>query len=277
MQLCGGMPGVSRLGDRAKAPVDVHGCPACPHDVLGPSISASSNVYVNGAPALRQGDLGMHTSCCGTNMWKVIAASGAVFVNGSAMVRKGDPTMHCGGIGKMIDASGNVVDGSPLVTPGPFGVPLLPPLPMNQVKLFPDEIPFCPTEPGALPGVPLSGDPMVYDQQAAQRAEALNRPHAEPGPTAEERIEMAKADAARRWIAGRQPTAEDREAAAQANRELEIAKAALSKVRDGVGRYADARKGAQEAYNRALASHLEAQARLGAAGSTGGRTPRRGR
>jgi hypothetical protein len=25
------MPGVCRLGDRAKAPVDVHGYPACPH------------------------------------------------------------------------------------------------------------------------------------------------------------------------------------------------------------------------------------------------------
>lgn len=67
---------------------------------------------VNGAPALRVGDMGIHTACCNTNTWTVTKGSGKVIVNGQPLVRKGDPTQHCGGIGKMIEASGNVVDGS---------------------------------------------------------------------------------------------------------------------------------------------------------------------
>jgi uncharacterized Zn-binding protein involved in type VI secretion len=262
------------LGDRAKVPVDVHGCPACPHEAVGPAISASSNVYVNGMPALRQSDIGMHAACCNTNMWKIMGASGAVFVNGSAMVRKGDPTIHCGGIGKMVDASGNVVDGSPLTMAAPFGAILMPPLPMNQVKLFPDEIPFCPP-PGALPGVPLDGDPMVYDQQAAARAEAEKQPHAEPGPTPEERVEMAKQEAARRWIAGVEPTQADHDAFALASKELEAAKKALEILQKGAGNYQKQRQRAQDAYNRALSSYMEAQARLGPSGAARGRLPRR--
>jgi uncharacterized Zn-binding protein involved in type VI secretion len=107
------MAGVCRLGDHAKAPLDAHGCPACPHpNVEGPALTASFNVFVNGAPALRKGDMGMHAACCGKNQWKVMRASGQVFINGQKMVRKNDPTRHCGGIGKMIEASGNVHDGS---------------------------------------------------------------------------------------------------------------------------------------------------------------------
>ena len=116
------MAGACRLGDRAKAPLDTHNCAHCPHhNVIGPAISASSNVYINGMPALRQGDIGMHAACCGTNMWKVLSASGQVFINGSAMVRKGDPTQHCGGMGEMMEASANVSDNSPLTHGGPFG------------------------------------------------------------------------------------------------------------------------------------------------------------
>ena len=107
------MPGACRLGDRSKAPIDTHGCPACLHtNVQGPAITASPNVFVNGAPALRIGDGGIHAACCFTNTWKVIQGSGQVFVNGQALVRKGDTTLHCGGIGKMIDASENVIDAS---------------------------------------------------------------------------------------------------------------------------------------------------------------------
>src|SRR5262252_969818 len=125
------MGGVCRLGDKAKADIDVHGCPACPHhNVQGPAISASSNVFINGLPALRIDDIGMHSACCGSNLWKVIGASSAVLVNGSQIVRKGDPTLHCGGVGKMIEASGNVVDGSAIANKGVFGpLPAPPPLP----------------------------------------------------------------------------------------------------------------------------------------------------
>ena len=116
MSYIAGVPGVCRLGDKSKAQIDVHGCPACPHpDVQGPSVAASSNVFINGAPGLRISDLGIHTACCGTNMWMITGASGQVFLNGAQLVRKGDPTLHCGGPGEMIDASGNVHDGSPTV------------------------------------------------------------------------------------------------------------------------------------------------------------------
>lgn len=115
------MPGVCRLGDKSKAPIDTHGCPACPHpQVQGPSIVASSNVFINGAPGLRINDLGIHAACCGPNLWKITGASGQVFLNGAQLVRQGDPTRHCGGVGQMIEASGNVSDGSPMMA-GPAG------------------------------------------------------------------------------------------------------------------------------------------------------------
>jgi uncharacterized Zn-binding protein involved in type VI secretion len=111
------MPGACRLGDKAKAPIDVHGCVACPHpNVQGPAISASGNVNINGAPALRQGDSGIHMACCGPAIWKVLIGSGQVMVNGMPLARQGDPTQHCGGLGTMQEASRNVFDGSALNT-----------------------------------------------------------------------------------------------------------------------------------------------------------------
>jgi uncharacterized Zn-binding protein involved in type VI secretion len=107
------MAGVCRLGDKAKAPIDNHGCPLCPHtNVTGPALTASFNVNINGVPALRAGDGGLHAVCCGTNKWTITKGSATVIVNGQQLVRKGDPTQHCGGKGKMDEASGNVVDGS---------------------------------------------------------------------------------------------------------------------------------------------------------------------
>jgi uncharacterized Zn-binding protein involved in type VI secretion len=137
------MPGVCTLGDLAKVENHPHGGPCCPHVCVGPAISASANVNVNGKPALRQGDLGIHSACCGPNMWKVIQASGAVFINGSPMVRQGDKTLHCNITkGQMITASANVVDGSPLGQQS-FGPPL--PVPTSAAQaLFG---PFGPLSP----------------------------------------------------------------------------------------------------------------------------------
>lgn len=67
---------------------------------------------INGAPALRVGDVGIHMACCTTNTWKATQGSTQVIVNGVPLVRKGDSTQHCGGPGKMINASTNVFDGS---------------------------------------------------------------------------------------------------------------------------------------------------------------------
>lgn len=105
------MPSQGRLGDKANTPSDAHGCPGCPHPGVGPAISGSANVNVNGRPALRQDDTGMHAACCGPNMWRAAQGSATVFINGKPAHRVGDATSHCGGNGKLIDGSQDVLVG----------------------------------------------------------------------------------------------------------------------------------------------------------------------
>lgn len=105
------MPAAARLGDQAKCDSDAHGCPSCPHTVKGPAILGSADVIVNNMPAIRQDDMGIHAACCGGNTWTAAKGSGTVFINGKAAMRKGDQTTHCGGVGKFIEGSGDVVIG----------------------------------------------------------------------------------------------------------------------------------------------------------------------
>jgi uncharacterized Zn-binding protein involved in type VI secretion len=105
------VPGQGRLGDKAQVPLDAHGCPACPHPGVGPAIGGSFDVRVNGRPALRVGDPGMHTACCGANRWSATAGSATVFINGKSAHRMGDETRHCGGRGQLIEGSPNVMVG----------------------------------------------------------------------------------------------------------------------------------------------------------------------
>jgi uncharacterized Zn-binding protein involved in type VI secretion len=105
------MPGQCRLGDKSNAPVDAHGCPACPHPVTGPAIIGSTDTYVNKRPAIRVDDKGVHMACCGKNTWKATTGSATVFINGKAAHRLGDQDEHCGGMGQMIQGSSNVVVG----------------------------------------------------------------------------------------------------------------------------------------------------------------------
>jgi len=108
------MPIVCRLGDISETITpDAHGCPACPHPCKGPAITASANVFIQGKEALRVGDRGVHSACCGPNTWVVIEASAQVHVNGQPLVRVGDRTQHCGAIGKLTTGAAMVVDGSP--------------------------------------------------------------------------------------------------------------------------------------------------------------------
>src|SRR3982751_2655258 len=99
------MPGQGRLGDSASVSSDAHGCPGCPHPGVGPAIVGSTNVIVNGFPALRLTDKGIHAAGCGPNMWFAVAGSSTVFINGLPAFRLGDPTGHCGGQGKLIAGS----------------------------------------------------------------------------------------------------------------------------------------------------------------------------
>lgn len=105
------MPPQSRLGDKSKIPVDVHGCLSCPHTAVGPAIEGSPDVMINGRPALRVGDHGVHAACCGSNTWEAKTGSGTVFINGKAAHRLNDVDQHCGGIGQMIEGSDNVITG----------------------------------------------------------------------------------------------------------------------------------------------------------------------
>ena len=111
------MSDAGRLGDIAKIDKekDKHGCPACPHTVAGPAIIGSPTVVVNGRPALRATDKGIHSSCCGTNTWTALEGSATVRVNGLPFHRKGDKTEHCGGTGALAEGSSNVAIGGPSV------------------------------------------------------------------------------------------------------------------------------------------------------------------
>jgi uncharacterized Zn-binding protein involved in type VI secretion len=105
------MPEAGRLGDQSKVEADAHGCVACPHTAQGKAIIGSPNVFINQKPALRIGDMGMHAACCGPNIWFAVSGSGTVFINGIPAHRKGDIDAHCGGVGKLIEGSDNVLIG----------------------------------------------------------------------------------------------------------------------------------------------------------------------
>ncbi len=105
------MPGQARLGDKSNCPADAHGCPACPHPCVGPAIIGSPDVMVNGRPAIRVGDNGVHAACCGSNMWTAKMGSSTVKINNQDAHRQGDQDEHCGGMGQMIEGSTNVMTG----------------------------------------------------------------------------------------------------------------------------------------------------------------------
>jgi uncharacterized Zn-binding protein involved in type VI secretion len=105
------MPPQGRLGDQSQVPVDSHGCIACPHSCIGPAIAGSPDVFTNNLPSLRVDDPGIHAACCGPNTWTAQQGSATVFINNKAAHRLGDAVKHCGGMGKLIAGSSNVITG----------------------------------------------------------------------------------------------------------------------------------------------------------------------
>jgi len=103
------MPRAVRVGDIGHNPSDSHGNDCCPHNVAGPVKSGSPNVFINGSPAGRITDPGVHSTCCGANTFNIAAGSPNVFVNGLKKARLGDKTAHCGGTGKLVTGSKNVI------------------------------------------------------------------------------------------------------------------------------------------------------------------------
>ncbi len=104
------MPGGARIGDMAKG-TDAHGCKVCTHTVTGPAVQGSPDVIVNGKPAVRKGDGGIHGICCGSNTWYAAGGSTTVFINGKPAYRLKDKSVHCGGSGQQISASSDVIIG----------------------------------------------------------------------------------------------------------------------------------------------------------------------
>src|SRR5262249_55190598 len=100
-------------GDLAQVqgPGDAHCCPACPHTAVGPAIIGSPDVFINGMPALRIQDNGIHAVCCGMNMWTATKGAPFVNINGKAAWRVNDMGQSCGGMNKLIQGSPNVVIG----------------------------------------------------------------------------------------------------------------------------------------------------------------------
>jgi len=68
---------------------------------------------VNGRPALRLGDPGIHAACCGSNTWVAKQGSATVFINGLPAHRVNDQDQHCGGVGTLQTGSPNVFTGGP--------------------------------------------------------------------------------------------------------------------------------------------------------------------
>lgn len=99
------MPGAARLGDKCTG-----------HDCFPPrkSISGSSNVFINGIPALRVGD-SFEVHCCtcddmphGCHDGILESGSSSIYVNGKPLGRIGDP-VSCGST--VATGSGNVFAG----------------------------------------------------------------------------------------------------------------------------------------------------------------------
>jgi N-acetyl-anhydromuramyl-L-alanine amidase AmpD/outer membrane protein OmpA-like peptidoglycan-associated protein len=105
------MPAAARLSDKAQVDSDAHGCPACPHPGVGPIVTGSGDVFINGLPAARaqNTDLGVHAICCGPNIFTCKDGSATVYVNNKPLARMNDATKHCGGEGKIIEGSPDVM------------------------------------------------------------------------------------------------------------------------------------------------------------------------
>ncbi len=144
------MPPQARIGDKSQVPTDAHGCPACPHTAIGPAVQGSTNVITNGRPSVRVGDQGVHAACCGPNLWNAKTGSSTVLINGRPSHRLSDLVIHCGGIGRTVQGSPNVIVGdmtSDGVRSGSSSHSSGPPPPQQQVTWVAIELKSSDGEP----------------------------------------------------------------------------------------------------------------------------------
>lgn len=96
----------ARLGDKAQCPADSHGGLADPMPTIGPIISGSPLVLIDGRPAARKGDRGVHAACSGPNTFEIVEGDPNVLINGRPAAKLDHQTRHCGGMGRIVEASG---------------------------------------------------------------------------------------------------------------------------------------------------------------------------
>lgn len=108
----------ARIGDRAIIGTSNSAHLACPQRTTGPAVNGSSNVLVNGRPAMRVGDLGNHKNCCDVSTWRALKGSTSVLINWRPAHRAQDLCTHSGTQGTTIDGSPNVIVGDRPVRQG---------------------------------------------------------------------------------------------------------------------------------------------------------------
>lgn len=97
-------PRHATIGCRVRCDSCAHGCPVCPHKVVGTISTGNGKVLINGRPVACAGDKGAHAACCGPNIFTVSEGDPDVLVDGKPVARIGDKTTHCGGSGWVIEA-----------------------------------------------------------------------------------------------------------------------------------------------------------------------------
>lgn len=103
------MPGSARVGDMHVG-ICGHGAICCPHSVSGPIVEGSPNVFTNGRPQARLGDLVSH-DCPHCGVGWISSASGSVFANSKGHARIGDTVVYPGGSGVIVESSTDVFSG----------------------------------------------------------------------------------------------------------------------------------------------------------------------
>ena len=99
-------------GSLAKSGSDSHGCPGCPHIVVGPVVTGSTLVFAGHFPAARVGDLGVHSACCENNSFVITSGDPEVLIEGKPAAKPGlSATRHCGGDGILIKDASATDDG----------------------------------------------------------------------------------------------------------------------------------------------------------------------
>ena len=85
-----------------------------PHTVQGPAVKGATKTFINGFPALRLQDPGVHdkSTCCGPNQWIAMKcmAQRKVFIEGKEVFCVGDISLHDGkDQGHLMKGSTNVM------------------------------------------------------------------------------------------------------------------------------------------------------------------------